>query len=236
MSGNIDSRGCGSNDGDTTPRVGAAALPAGSSAMPDHVPQLYLRQSQPAHLQQQQHLQSSPQQKGSEQSLSGGSGGAGGGIGGGASPSAQLLGVDSTTFAKRSKEQEKNRRAQARFRERQKVRTQVSSCQLRNGWQGWRYMVGFCWLPVHRAITRRLQMKHGETERRMQDLETAVQQLQVERDALAIKADALERCLLQGEPGPNGVCTCSCLLLELYHCTYQPASAGLATKCGLVPT
>lgn len=45
----------------------------------------------------------------------------------------------------------------------------------------------------------------------MQDLETAVQQLQVERDALAVKADALERCLLQGEPGPNGVHTCSLL-------------------------
>jgi hypothetical protein len=50
------------------------------------------------------------------------------------------------------------------------------------------------------------QLKHGETERRMQDLEEAVKQLQAERDALAVKADALERCLLQGEPGPNGVC------------------------------
>ena len=71
------------------------------------------------------------------------------------------------------------------------------------------YMVGFSWLPGQCAIIRGLQMKHGETERRMQDLETAVQQLQVERDALAVKADALERCLLQGEPGPNGVLTSS---------------------------
>lgn len=49
------------------------------------------------------------------------------------------------------------------------------------------------------------QLKHGETERRMQELETAVKQLQVERDALAVKAETLERCLLQGEPGPKGV-------------------------------
>ena len=124
MSGNTDSRGCGSTDDDATPRVGTGAMPAGSGAMPDHAAQQYLRQSQHAQLQQQQQqiLLSPPRQKGSEQSQSGGSGGAGGAIGGGASPSAQLLGVDSTTFAKRSKEQEKNRRAQARFRERQKVR------------------------------------------------------------------------------------------------------------------
>jgi hypothetical protein len=76
-------------------------------------------------------------------------------------------------------------------------------------------------------------MKHGETERRMQDLETAVQQLQVERDALAVKADALERCLLQGEPGPNGVCTWSWLLPEPCQCIHQPSSAGPAVVHGL---
>lgn len=58
------------------------------------------------------------------------------------------------------------------------------------------------WNTVLEALA---QAKHGETERRMQELETAVKQLQVERDALAIKADTLERCLLQGEPGPDGV-------------------------------
>jgi hypothetical protein len=119
MSGNTDSRGCGSTDDDTTPRVGTGAMPLGSGAMLDPAAQQISRQSQHAQLlqQQQQLLLAPPRQKGSEQSQSGGSGGAGG-----ASPSAQLLGVDSTTFAKRSKEQEKNRRAQARFRERQKVR------------------------------------------------------------------------------------------------------------------
>jgi len=81
---------------------------------------------------------------------------------GGASGGGQHPGVDNGV-AKRTKEQEKNRRAQARFRERQKL-------------------------------------KHGETERRMNELEAAVKQLQVERDALAIKADTLERCLLQGDP------------------------------------
>lgn len=139
MSGNTDSRGCGSTDDDATPRVGSAAMPASSGAMPDHAAQQMLRQSQHAQLlqQQQQLLQAPPRQKGSEQSQSGGSGGAGG-----ASPSAQLLGVDSTTFAKRSKEQEKNRRAQARFRERQKVRI-LGNCQLRTNGRARRCMVAF---------------------------------------------------------------------------------------------
>lgn len=52
---------------------------------------------------------------------------------------------------------------------------------------------------------RAAQLKHGEVERRMNELESAVKQLQVERDALAIKADTLERCLLQGDPAMDGV-------------------------------
>ncbi len=39
----------------------------------------------------------------------------------------------------------------------------------------------------------------------MNELEAAVKQLQVERDALAIKAETLERCLLQGDPAPDAV-------------------------------
>jgi len=41
----------------------------------------------------------------------------------------------------------------------------------------------------------RQKVKHGQTEKRMEELEAAVRDLQLQRDALSVKAEMLERCL-----------------------------------------
>ena len=78
------------------------------------------------------------------------------------------------------------------------------------------------------------QLKHGETERRMTELELAVKQLQVERDALAIKAETLERCILQGENAVDAVRNHPCFLplcLTAGTCTLRSIFA--CTCCGV---